>query len=159
LRVLTLKAELARGLRIAYVGGGNDAVDRNLRQLGANVQTLGPNRLATAELAEFDTIVIGIFAFGTRADLAARRGDLHGWVKDGGNLVTLYHRPWDNWQPDVTPPARLEIGQPSLRWRVTDADAKVKILAPKHRVLTGPNKITAADWSGWARALFCFAVG
>ncbi|VAW12300.1 FIG00883040: hypothetical protein [hydrothermal vent metagenome] len=151
LRVLTLRADLRSGLRIAYAGGGNDAVDDSLRALGGQVQTLGPDRLAQADLADFDTIVVGIFAFGTRADLAARRADLHQWVREGGNLVTLYHRPWDNWQPEATPPAHLEIGQPSLRWRVTDAAAKVKVLAPKHPLLTGPNKITAADWSGWVK--------
>ena len=150
-RVLTLRADLRPGLRIAYVGGGNDAVDDNLRALGADIQTLGPDRLAQADLADFDTIVVGIFAFGARADLAARRADLHQWVRDGGNLVTLYHRPWDNWRPEATPPAHLEIGQPSLRWRVTDASAKVKVLAPGHPLLTGPNKITAADWSGWVK--------
>ncbi len=48
----------------------------------------------------------------------------------GGHLVTLYHRPTDGWQPDDTPPRRIEIGSPSLRWRVTDPAAEVTVLEP-----------------------------
>jgi hypothetical protein len=72
-------------------------------------------------------------------------------VRAGGNLVTLYHRPWDNWSPDTTPPARLEIGKPSLRWRVTDEGAEVRHLIPDHPILTGPNAIGPDDWAGWVK--------
>lgn len=151
LRVLTLKAELPADLRIAYIGSSNDTIDENLRTLGADVETLGQDEFADADLADFDTIVVGILALGARNDLVARLPLIHQWVRGGGNLVTLYHRPWDNWNARTTPPAYLEIGQPSLRWRVTDANAKVKILRPKHQLLTGPNKIVAADWAAWEK--------
>jgi hypothetical protein len=151
LRVLTLSCELPEGLRIAYVGGGADRADASLRDIGANVTVLDEGALASAEFAAFDTIVIGIFALGVRPDLVARLAELHDWVRAGGNLVTLYHRPWDNWAPETTPLARLEIGQPSLRWRVTDAGARVKVLAPKHPLLAAPNKIGAKDWAGWKK--------
>ena len=61
-------------------------------------------------------IGIGIFAMRFRDGLRAAMPGLNGWVRAGGNLVTLYHRPWDHWDPDAVPPLRLEIGQPSLRW-------------------------------------------
>lgn len=151
LRLLALDCALPEGLRIGYAGGGADAVDRSLRAAGADVTSIGPDALARADFSAFDTVVIGIFAFGARPDLDDRLADLHDWVRAGGNLVTLYHRPWDNWSPETTPLARLEIGQPSLRWRVTDEAAKVKILTPKHPLLTGPNKIGAKDWAGWKK--------
>ena len=93
--------------------------------------------------------MIGIFAFRTRPDLRRRIGDLHAWVGSGGNLVTLYHRPWDAWEPDATPPAHLKIGQPSLRWRVTDPSAEVMHLEPRHLLLNRPNVIGPDDWAGW----------
>ena len=71
------------------------------------------------------------------------------WTEAGGTLVTLYHRPWDNWDPDSIPPHRLEIGQPSLRWRVTDENASVTLLAPDHPLLHEPNIIGADDWKNW----------
>jgi hypothetical protein len=53
--------------------------------------------------------------------------------------------------PDTTPPRRLEIGQPSLRWRVTDAAAPVTHLVPHHPVLTGPNPVGPGDWACWVK--------
>lgn len=137
--------------RIGYVGGGNDRVDHWLRAIGADVTGLDDAALTPARLADFDTLVIGIFALKTRPRLAALMPQVHGWVRAGGNLVTLYHRPWDNWTPEATPPARLEIGKPSLRYRVTDETAAVRHLVPDHPLLTGPNRIGPEDWSGWVK--------
>ncbi len=84
-----------------------------------------------------------------RPGLARAMPALHCWIQDGGTLVTLYHRPWDNWDPETVPPKRLEIGQPSLRWRVTDAKSDVTHLEPDHPVLLHPNRIGPDDWAGW----------
>lgn len=134
--------------RVGYVGGGADNVGAWLRRMGANVSDLDAEALA-GDLSAYDTIVIGIFAFGLREDLAAATSALHRWVRAGGHLVTLYHRPSDGWNPERTPPARLVIGSPSLRWRVTDPNAPVTIIAPDHQLLTGPNRISDDDWAGW----------
>ena len=146
---LAVNAALPAGARVAYVGGGNDRVDFWLRQLGFEVTSLDADMLDRGNLAAFTTIVVGIFAFGTRKDLAAARPRLRLWVEAGGHLVTLYHRPGDGWSPDETPPRHLEIGLPSLRWRVTDPAAPVTVLAPDHPLLNTPNAIGPADWAGW----------
>ncbi len=137
--------------RVGYVGGGNDRVDHWMRAMGADVTTLEDAALTPAALAGIDTLVIGIFAMKTRAKLAAFMADVKSWVAGGGTLLTLYHRPWDNWNPDTIPPARLEVGQPSLRWRVTDETAPITQLAPDHPVMTGPNRIGPEDWAGWVK--------
>jgi LmbE family N-acetylglucosaminyl deacetylase len=150
-RVLAVAATLAPG-RVGYVGAGNDRVGHWLAALGADVAEPDDSTLANANaLAAFDVLVIGVFAFRFRPGLAAAAPALRAWVQAGGTLVTLYHRPWDSWTPDTTPPRRLEIGQPSLRWRVTDAGAEVTHLAPDHPVLTGPNRIGPDDWDGWVK--------
>ncbi len=93
-------------VRVGYVGAGNDAVDHWLRAMGADVTTLGEDDLADdAALARFDSIVIGIFAMRFRPGLSDAMPRLHRWTEAGGTLVTLYHRPWDNWDPDAVPPA------------------------------------------------------
>ncbi|MFW2542953.1 PIG-L family deacetylase [Primorskyibacter sp. 2E107] len=138
-------------VRVGYVGAGNDRVDHWLRAIGATVETVGPDDLSSdAVLARFDTIIIGIFAMRFRPGLAAVMPRLHRWTEDGGTLVTLYHRPWDNWDPDTIPPRRLEIGQPSLRWRVTDETAAVRHLG-EHDILSVPNRIGPEDWQGWVK--------
>ena len=134
--------------RVGYIGGGSDNVGTWLERMGANPALLDAEGLA-GDLAGLDTIVVGIFAYGTRPDLPAANPRLHRWVEAGGHLVTLYHRPIDKWLPQSTPPRPITIGSPSLRWRVTDPAAPVTLLEPDHPLLTGPNRISAADFEGW----------
>jgi LmbE family N-acetylglucosaminyl deacetylase len=147
LDVLALDLVLPQG-RVGYVSGGADRVGLWLNRMGVDVTELDAEALA-GNLTAFDTIVIGIFSFGTRPDLAAATRRLHDWVASGGHLVTLYHRPSDGWNPAATPPLPLTIGSPSLRWRVTNPAAPVTILAADHPLLTGPNRIEADDFAGW----------
>ncbi|MDV7144021.1 PIG-L family deacetylase [Tropicimonas sp. TH_r6] len=138
-------------VRVGYIGAGNDRVDHWLTALGADVTALTDEALASeATLAEFGTIVIGIFAMRFRPGLAEAMPRIHRWVQAGGTLITLYHRPWDNWDPDSIPPRRLEIGQPSIRWRVTDQTAEVRQIAD-HSLLREPNRIGPDDWDGWVK--------
>jgi len=148
LGLLALDLSLPAGARLGYVGGGSDRVGLWLRRMGLSVTDLDAEALA-GDLAAYTTIVIGILAFGRRPDLAAATERLHRWVEAGGHLLTLYHRPSDGWDPDHTPPRRLVIGSPSLRWRVTDPAAPVEVLAPDHALLAGPNRIGPDDWAGW----------
>ena len=148
LSVLTLDLKLPEGAKVGYVGGGADNVGTWLQRMGLDVTEFDANAVS-GDLSAFTTIVIGIFAFGTRPDLAAATKKLHRFVEDGGHLVTLYHRPSDGWNPETTPPRYLKIGSPSLRWRVTNPDADVDVLAPGHKLLAGPNVIGPEDWAGW----------
>lgn len=149
LRILALDVALPLGARIGYVGGGSDNVGAHMRRLGLDVAELGEADLTAGSLAGFTTIVVGTFAFGLRRDLKVATERLHRFVEEGGHLVTLYHRPTDAWDPERTPPRRLVIGSPSLRWRVTDPDAPITVLLPENSLLTYPNRIEAGDWHGW----------
>jgi LmbE family N-acetylglucosaminyl deacetylase len=148
LKILSLDLKLPEGAKIGYIGGGADQVGSWLSRMGLDVTELDTAALS-ADLSRFTTIVVGIFAFGIRKDLAVATERLHRFVEDGGHLVTLYHRPSDGWLPQETPVRRIEIGSPSLRWRVTDPKAEVTVLAPDHPLLAGPNKIGPDDWEGW----------
>jgi len=137
-------------IRVGYVGGGNDTVAARLGELGFNVASLTDKQLIDpTTLDNLDTLVLGIFAIRTRAVLQEIMPRIHQWVENGGNLVTLYHRPWDDWNEHTIPPKRLLIGKPSLRWRVTDENATVNYLMPEHPLLNTPNVITQDDWQGW----------
>jgi len=150
IRVLALDIALPDG-RIAYIGGGSDRVDQLLRNIGQRIDAISESQLGELDFDQYDSILIGIFAFRTRPALAERLKDLHTWIAAGGNLVTLYHRPWDNWDPETTPPATLKIGKPSLRWRVTNENAEVTHLVPDHALLSYPNRISPDDWAGWQK--------
>ena len=149
IRIQPVEVHIAPGTRVAYLGGGFDRIDRWLDAIGIETVSLDDDRLADADLANVSTVVVGIQAFGTRADLRRGLTKLHAFVRAGGHLVTFYHRPVDGWSG--VPLARITIGTPSVRWRTTRADAPVMHLEPHHGLLTKPNVITAADWSGWAK--------
>lgn len=148
LQVLALDLKLPKGAKIGYVGGGADRVGLWLSRMGLDVTLLDEKHFA-GDLSQFTTIVVGIFAFGLRKDLAGSIAKLHAFVHKGGHLVTLYHRPSDGWDAETTPPLRLNIGMPSLRWRVTDPASDVTILQPEHKLFKGPNAIDMHDFDGW----------
>jgi len=149
-RVLALAAKLPK-TRIAYIGGGSERMDYWLTNLGLDIKNLDDEALRRTDFGEFDSVLVGIFALRTRPVLAAKLDVLHDWVRAGGNLVTTYHRPWDNWHPQQSALAYLKIGRPSLRWRITDENSAVKLLEPGHPLLNIPNKIDQADWQGWQK--------
>ncbi len=151
LSVLVMNAELPK-VRIGYIGAGNDRVCEWLAAMGAEVVDLSGASLERQNALDgIDTLVVGIFAMRFRDGLRQAMSTIHDWIENGGTLLTLYHRPWDDWDPDTVPPRRLEIGQPSLRWRVTDENAAVTHLSPDHALLTQPNAIAQADWQDWRK--------
>ncbi|SHJ25452.1 PIG-L family deacetylase [Wenxinia saemankumensis] len=147
--VVAVEATLPEVRRVGYISGGNDNVGTWMSRMGLDVVDLTPEQVERGEYRDLQTIVVGIYAFGRRPDLAAAVPQLHDWVRGGGHLVTLYHRPRDGWDPETVPPEMLTIGSPSIRWRVTDPDAEVTVLAPDHPLLTTPNAIGPEDWANW----------
>lgn len=147
IRVQTVTAELPENCRVGYLGSGHDRVGEQLVAMGLDVSII--DDLVAVDLSAFTTLVVGIFAFGHRDDLDRER--IHAWVRSGGHLLTLYHRPWDRWEPARTPLYPIEIGQPSLRWRVTDEACEVTHLVADHPLLNSPNPIGPPDWQGWVK--------
>ena len=136
--------------RIAYVGGGNDRIAEYLSAMGLHITELDDSALGSTDaLAQYSTLVVGLFAMRTRPALQENIHTLHNWIEQGGHLLTMYHRPWDNWNPDIIPPRFLEIGQPSLRFRVTNENAEVTHLQADHELLNKPNTISTEDWQNW----------
>ena len=138
-------------VKTGYIGGGADIIPDALQALDLSCTRLTDEDLLVVDFGQFDTIVIGVFAFRLRPILATLRDKLHTFVQSGGNLVTFYHRPWDSWDTHHTPLARLEIGTPSLRFRVTDQNADVTHLQSDHPILNTPNMIDEESWNHWVK--------
>ena len=71
LEVRGVDVRTAPGLRVGYVMGVGDQVPAAITQLGAAVEMLDEDDLATGDLSGFDAIVTGTRAYGARADLRA----------------------------------------------------------------------------------------
>jgi LmbE family N-acetylglucosaminyl deacetylase len=139
-------------LKVGYIDSGFDMVADYLTNAGLNITKLTEADIATGDLNQYDTIVVGIRAYLSRADLLRNNARLLKYVEDGGHLVVQYHKPTgDNWNKDTSAPYPLTIGNPSIQWRVTDENAKVNILKPESPLFNYPNKITDSDWDHWVQ--------
>lgn len=133
-------------VKLGYVMGSGDQVPDAIRRMGVDVTMIGPDALATGDLSQFDTIVVGIRASETRPDFVANNGRLLRYVERGGTLIVQYQQR-DYVERNLQPyPAAAESNS-----RVTDETAPVRILAPGHPVFTFPNRITTDDFSGWVQ--------
>jgi LmbE family N-acetylglucosaminyl deacetylase len=138
-------------VRVGYLMGTGDGVPDALRRMGVSVTMLDPEMLATGDLSAFDTIVVGIRASQARPDFVANNSRLLQYVERGGTLVVQYQQ--TDYVSNKLPPFPAK-----MRSRVTDENAPVTILEPKHPVFTFPNAIVSTDFDGWVqdRNLYAF---
>ena len=134
------------GKNVAYIEGAGDIVPQSLEQIGYKVTFLKPDDITTSNLANFDAVVIGIRAYNTVKALKFKQTVLFDFVKNGGNMVVQYNTS-HRLKVDQLAPYHLKLS----RDRVTDENAKVTFLSPKHSLLNTPNKITTKDFEGWTQ--------
>ena len=84
-------------LKVGYIESGFDTIADDLTNAGFDITKLTENDLASGDLSVYDTIVTGIRANLSRADLVQNNERLHEYVENGGHLVVQYHKPGDNW--------------------------------------------------------------
>ncbi len=132
------------GARLGYVMGSGDEVPMGLRQLGLEVEMLGEQALAEADLSRYASIWLGVRAYATRPDVIKYNARLLDYVKSGGNLIVQYQtQEYDNGY------APFAYTQGRGAEETSEEDAPVTILAPGDPVFRQPNVITAADFDGW----------
>ena len=133
---------------IGYVKGATDDEPAALSQLGFDVRLLDPDTLADATLDHFGAIVIGPRAYARQPGLVTNNRYLLDYVHRGGTLVVQFGRE-ELRAPGLFPfPLTVSLGNQD---RVTDETSPVTILDSSARVLSYPNRITAADFEGWTQ--------
>ncbi len=140
-----LDVRIAPGLSVGYVMGVGDEVPDGIKQLGADVQLLTSENLATGDLAAYDAIVIGTRAYAVRQDLLTYNMRLLDYAEAGGNLIVLYQT--QEFVPDLMAPFPAQL--PRSAEEVSEEDAPVSVLAPDHAVFHWPNSISPDDFDGW----------
>jgi LmbE family N-acetylglucosaminyl deacetylase len=139
-----------RGKQIGYIPGAGDSVAQCIEQMGYSVTTLAGADLTPEKLKSLDAVVIGIRAFNVRTDLAAHMPALLDYIQSGGTVIEQYNTA-QNLQGQKMAPYDFHIGQNQTPNRVTDEKGIVTLLAPDHPAFNTPNKITAADFTGWTQ--------
>lgn len=136
------------GNKIGYIAGAGDNVPACLTQIGYDVTLLTDELLAKEDLSAYSSIVTGVRAYNTNNRMPIYYDKLMNYVQQGGNLIVQYNT------NNRIAPMETKIGPYPFtisRDRVTDDNAKVEFLNPKHPVLNTPNVITQKDFEGWVQ--------
>jgi len=133
---------------IGYIPGAGDDVPACLKQIGYDVTILTDELLAKENLSKYNCVVTGVRAYNTNERLQVYYTKLMDYVKNGGNLVVQYNT------NSRIGPVGTKVGPYPFtisRDRVTDDDAEMRFVNPKHSVLNYPNTITQKDFDGWVQ--------
>jgi hypothetical protein len=136
--------KVAEGLRVGYIMGSGDDVPTSLQSLGINVNFLTANDIASANLSNYDVILLGVRAYAARPELKTYNSRLLEYVKDGGVVIVQYNTPEFDHNFGPYPYTMGENPE-----EVTDEASKMEILDPKNLVFQWPNPITQRDFEGW----------
>ncbi len=132
---------------IGYVMGTGDMLPTAIGQLGLHADLLTAADLLSGDLQRYRTIVIGIRAYAARPELPLANARLLAWVHAGGTLIVTYQGP--EFDHDYAP-YPLHLSAQGIPERVVDEHAPVVLLLPDDPLLSTPNRITEADFDGWA---------
>jgi hypothetical protein len=143
-------AKVARDLNVAYIPSFDPTLERSLASFGLEAKALTVDEIKTKELAVYDTIIIDNRGYEAHRGLIEANSRLMQFVEEGGTLIVFYHK--DNeWNPDPAKnrpqlaPYPIVLGGD----RVTDENAPIRFLQPRHRLMNYPNRITQADFKNW----------
>lgn len=152
--VHVIDAAFSRGLRYGYVEGAADGLLSALHRFGLKLSIIKDEEMSFLDLTEFDTILVGPNAYLLRDELRRNAGRLLDYVVRGGTLIVQYQAYGYELHPFA--PYPFSFNHPHDR--VTSADAPITVLEPRHPLMTHPNRIAAADFSGWHhdRGLYFF---
>ncbi len=134
------------GTLIGYIPGAGDDVPLCLKQIGYDVVVISDELLMNDDLSKYQAIVTGVRAYNTNERLQVHYKKLMNYINSGGNLIVQYNT------NNRIGPVKANIGPYPFtisRERVTDENAKVAFINPKHTVFNFPNIITEKDFEGW----------
>jgi alpha-galactosidase-like protein len=144
-RVKVIDVRIVPGLRVGYVMGVGDEMPAAIEQLGAEVHLLDATELASGNLSRYNVIVTGVRAYERRPDLRANNSRLLEYVRNGGVLLVNYNK--QEFNQAQYGPYPVKNGQD----RVTDENAPIEVLTPKHPVFNVPNRVGPETWEGWVQ--------
>lgn len=139
--------KVPKDLKVGYIMGAGDDIPTVLQQVGMNVTLVPADQIATENLAQFGTIVLGVRAYDTQKDLVANNRKLLDFVSDGGTLMVQNNNSFSDFNTGHLTPYPAELS----RARVSVEEAPVQILAPDDPIFHYPNEISQKDFDGWVQ--------
>ena len=143
-RIVPVDLKLPQHHRIASLPGTGDAVPEALASIGLQPELLTVADLTPENLAQFDTIILGVRTYAAHPDLhGAPTAALLDYARSGGNVLVQYQTA-EFTAADA--PYPLTLGNAE---KVVDETDPVQLLDPTAPLLTTPNLITPADFNNW----------
>lgn len=146
MQCILLDAKIVPG-KIAYINGVDDGLPKAIRQLGYEVDVFEVSDLAKLDLSVYRSVVLGIRIYNVHEELKNFNDRLFAYVHEGGNLIMQYNTAPRSSDGIKFGPLPFELSNE----RVTEENAEVKFLAPKHPIMNKPNKITQEDFKDWVQ--------
>jgi len=128
---------------IGYIEGSGDKIPTFLKELGFDVVQLKDEDLSNGNLAAYDVIIAGIRTYNTNKRMVVYQDKLMEYVYNGGTYLVQYNTLGKIYAEPG--PYEFKISHD----RVTEEDAKVKLLNAGHPLLNFPNRIAEKDFEGW----------
>jgi LmbE family N-acetylglucosaminyl deacetylase len=146
-RISIVDVKVPKDLSVGYIMGAGDDIPTVLTQIGMKVALVPADKLASQDLSQYQTIVVGIRAYDTQKDLAANNKKLLDFVFSGGTLVTQYETGVADFNKGKFTPYPAQLS----RIRVSVEEAPVEIVAQEDGIFHYPNQITEHDFDGWVQ--------
>jgi hypothetical protein len=146
-RVSIVDVRAPHDLKVGYIMGAGDDIPTVLKQVGMDVTLIPAEKIASEDLSNYGTIVLGIRAYDTQKDVVTNNQKLLDFVSAGGTLVVQYNTAVGDFNSGKFTPYSADLS----RARVTVEETPVEILAPEDSVFHYPNTITARDFDGWVQ--------
>ena len=148
-RASVFPVRIREGIRVGYVMGSGDDGLEALRQLGAAVEEVGPDRVRVGDFSGYDVLVLGIRVYETRPDVVAVNDRILAFAEAGGTVIVQYNKyeyPRGGFAPY---PVSMGVGRGAPR--VTDENSPFVLLDPESPVFSSPNRIAETDFEGWVQ--------
>lgn len=152
-KTLTLvyaNAVVAPDVLVGFLPSFDETLARSLNALGVESKQLSVADITSGNLSRFNTIILDNRSYEAHHDLIPVNDRLLKYVEDGGTLIVFYHKT-NEWNPDERQNRPQLAPYPIMLDdnRVTEEDAPIGVLQPRHPLLNFPNRITPADFADW----------
>jgi LmbE family N-acetylglucosaminyl deacetylase len=146
-------AIVVNGRKVGYLPSYDQTLERSLAALGVDATKLTVEDIAKSDLSPYNTIIIDNRGYEAHHDLIPVNSRLLKFVGDGGTLLVFYHRT-NEWNPNEAQGRPQQLAPYPIIIaddRVTEEDAPVLFLQPRHPLLNFPNRITQKDFANWTQ--------
>ena len=143
-------AFVAPDLVVGYLPSFDSTLAHSLNALGVDAKQLNVADISSTNLAKFNTIILDNRIYEAHPELIPVNDRLLKFVEGGGTLLVFYHKT-NEWNPDERQKRPQLAPYPLVLSddRVTEEDAPVTFLQPRHPLFNTPNRITQADFTNW----------